>query len=37
MTAVRLNLATVDLTNEQFYRFCQVNQDWQIERTAKGE
>lgn len=37
MTAVRLNLATVDITNEQFYRLCQVNQDWQIERTAKGE
>jgi Uma2 family endonuclease len=37
MTAVRLNLETVGLTEEQFYRLCQVNRDWQMERTAKGE
>ncbi|MDJ0600485.1 MAG: Uma2 family endonuclease [Crocosphaera sp.] len=37
MTAVILNLDTVNLTDEQFYRLCQVNQDWQLERTAKGE
>ncbi len=37
MTAVILNLDTVNLTDEQFYRLCQVNQDWQLERTAKEE
>ncbi|MEM8778149.1 MAG: Uma2 family endonuclease [Cyanobacteria bacterium P01_G01_bin.49] len=37
MTAVILNLDSVNLSNEQFYRLCQVNQDWQLERTAKGE
>ncbi|ACK69347.1 protein of unknown function DUF820 [Gloeothece citriformis PCC 7424] len=37
MTAVILNLNTVELTDEQFYRLCQVNRDWQLERTAKGE
>lgn len=37
MSAVILNLNTVELTDEQFYRLCQVNRDWQLERTAKGE
>ncbi|ACK66475.1 protein of unknown function DUF820 [Rippkaea orientalis PCC 8801] len=37
MTAVILNLDTVNLSDEQFYRLCQVNQDWKLERTAKGE
>lgn len=37
MTTIILNLDTVNLTDEQFYRLCQVNQDWQLERTAKGE
>lgn len=37
MLSVILNLDTVELTDEQFYRLCQVNQDWQLERTAKGE
>ncbi len=37
MTTVVLSLENVDLTDEQFYRLCQVNQDWQLERTAKGE
>jgi Uma2 family endonuclease len=37
MTAVILNLDTVNLSDEQFYRLCQVNQDLQLERTAKGE
>ena len=37
MTAVILNLDTVNLSDEQFYCLCQVNQDWQLERTAKGE
>jgi Uma2 family endonuclease len=37
MSALILNLDTVELTDEQFYRLCQVNRDWQLERTAKGE
>lgn len=37
MPPVILNLDTVNLTEEQFYRLCQVNQDWQLERTAQGE
>lgn len=34
---VILNLKNVDLSDEQFYQLCQVNQNWQLERTAKGE
>ncbi|NEQ69739.1 MAG: Uma2 family endonuclease [Symploca sp. SIO2D2] len=32
-----LNLTNVGLSDDQFYWLCQVNQDWQLERTAKGE
>jgi Uma2 family endonuclease len=27
----------VEMTNDQFFEFCQVNRDWRIERTAHGE
>ena len=37
MTTIILNLDTVELTDEQFYRLCQMNRDWQFERTANGE
>ena len=37
MTNVVLNLDTVGLTDEQFYRLCQMNRDWQFERNARGE
>ncbi|MBR8830858.1 MAG: hypothetical protein N5P05_000218 [Chroococcopsis gigantea SAG 12.99] len=37
MVAVTLNLDTVNLSDEQFYRLCQVNPDWQLERSAQGE
>ncbi|MFW6358485.1 MAG: Uma2 family endonuclease [Chroococcales cyanobacterium] len=37
MNPVILNLETVGITDEQFYKLCQVNQDLQLERTAKGE
>ena len=37
MTSIVLNLDTVGLTNEQFYRLCQMNRDWQFERNARGE
>ena len=36
-TPVILNLKNVDLSDKQFYQLCQVNQNWQLERTAKGE
>jgi len=32
-----INLNTVELDDEQFYRLCQVNDNWQFERTAQGE
>ncbi|QYO64836.1 Uma2 family endonuclease [Leptolyngbya sp. 7M] len=32
-----LHLQSVELTDEQFYRLCQANDDLQFERTAKGE
>jgi Uma2 family endonuclease len=32
-----LNLKNVDLSDEQFYQLCLVNQNWQLERTVKGE
>jgi Uma2 family endonuclease len=27
----------VDLNDDQFFAFCQLNRDWRIERTAEGE
>jgi Uma2 family endonuclease len=32
-----LNLKNVDLSDEQFYQLCLDNQNWQLERTVKGE
>jgi Uma2 family endonuclease len=32
-----LSLKGVNFSDEQFFRLCQGNQNWQIERTAKGE
>ena len=32
-----LNLKNVDLTDEQFYQLCQVNDHWRLEQTAQGE
>jgi Uma2 family endonuclease len=37
MNTVVLSLNAVDLTDEQFYRLCQANDTWKLERTAKGE
>jgi Uma2 family endonuclease len=37
MTTVTLNLDSVELTDEQFYLLCQMNRDWQFERTPKKE
>ncbi|MEO0925275.1 MAG: Uma2 family endonuclease [Cyanobacteria bacterium J06643_13] len=37
MTAVVLNLEQVNLTDEQFYRLCHANQNWNLERTARGD
>ena len=32
-----LNVKTVGLSDEQFYQLCQINENWQLEETAKGE
>lgn len=34
---LKLNLDTVDLTDEQFYQLCQNNQELKFERTSTGE
>ena len=37
MNAIVLNLKEVELTDEQFFNLCKVNENWNLERTAKGE
>jgi Uma2 family endonuclease len=37
MMPVVLNLETVNLSDEQFWRLCKVNRDMALERTAQGE
>ncbi len=37
MNTITLKLDTVNLTDEQFYRLCQVNGDRQLERSSQGE
>ncbi|MEA5496713.1 Uma2 family endonuclease [Limnoraphis robusta] len=37
MTPLILNLNTVNLSDEQFYRLCRANSDWKLERTPTGE
>jgi Uma2 family endonuclease len=37
ISPLKLNLDTVNLTDEQFYQLCQKNNDLQFERTATGE
>ena len=32
-----LNVKTVGLSDEQFYQLCQINENWQLEETAKGK
>lgn len=27
----------LDMTDEEFYQFCQINREWRIERTAEGD
>ncbi len=34
---VTLNISNVDLSDEQFYQLCQINENWKLEQTAKGE
>ena len=34
---VILNIKTIGLSNEQFYQLCQINENWRLEETAKGE
>ncbi|GBF82443.1 Uma2 family endonuclease [Aphanothece sacrum] len=37
MNTITLNVKPVQLTDEEFYQLCQVNQAWRLELTAKGE
>lgn len=37
MAAVVLNLEQVNLTDEQFYHLCHANQNWNLERTVRGD
>ncbi len=37
MAAIAANLERGNLTDEQFYHLCQVNEAWKLERNAKGE
>lgn len=37
LTPLKLNLNSVDLTDEQFYQLCQNNRELNFERNAKGE
>ncbi len=38
MTALTVNLnSVIDLTDEQFFQLCQVNENLRFERTARGE
>ncbi|MFE1744066.1 Uma2 family endonuclease [Coleofasciculus sp. H7-2] len=37
MSPLTLNLDTVHLTDEQFYKICQNNREFKFERTASGE
>ncbi|MCT7975744.1 Uma2 family endonuclease [Laspinema olomoucense] len=32
-----LNLKTVNLSDDQFYQLCQINENWRLEETAQGE
>ncbi|MTJ52261.1 Uma2 family endonuclease [Anabaena sp. UHCC 0253] len=36
-TALKLNINSVNITDEQFYQLCQKNSDLKFERTARGE
>ena len=35
--SVILNIKNVELSDDQFYQLCQINEDWKLEHTAKGE
>ncbi|ACK70592.1 protein of unknown function DUF820 [Gloeothece citriformis PCC 7424] len=35
--AVILNIKNVGLSDEQFYQLCQINENWKLEQTSKGE
>ncbi|MDB9452305.1 Uma2 family endonuclease [Dolichospermum circinale CS-547] len=35
--SVILNIKNVGLSDDQFYQLCQINEDWKLEQTAKGE
>ncbi|OBQ45731.1 MAG: hypothetical protein AN484_00565 [Aphanizomenon flos-aquae WA102] len=35
--AVVFNIKNVVLSDDQFYQLCQINDDWKLEQTSKGE
>ncbi len=35
--SVILNIKNIGLSDDQFYQLCQINEDWKLEQTAKGE
>ncbi|AFY83285.1 hypothetical protein Oscil6304_3725 [Oscillatoria acuminata PCC 6304] len=35
--AIVLNLKTVNLSDDQFYQLCQINENWRLEETSQGE
>jgi Uma2 family endonuclease len=35
--SVILNIKNVELSDDQFYQLCQINEDWKLEQTAKDE
>jgi Uma2 family endonuclease len=37
MTAFKLNLDIIQLSDEQFYKLCQNNHELQLERSASGD
>ncbi|WP_107667982.1 Uma2 family endonuclease [Cyanothece sp. BG0011] len=37
MNTITLNVQPVQLTDEEFYQLCQVNEAWRLELTAKGK
>lgn len=37
METLVLSLDWVNLTDEQFFRLCEANEYWQLERNAQGE
>ena len=37
MERITLDISSVKLTDEQFFKLCRANETWKLEKTAKGE